>query len=237
MRKNFHFSTFIVFSLVAGSVLLFTSAIFAQGGFPTLEDFSLQTEDDGDLIAGDNGIYLPEEDAAALGGEGLIIEETGAETPHVTMKAPVSDPTPAAEPAAPKLPPAAVPPGANTLPPSPKFTVPAVPAPSTADYPTADQGVTQQMLSVPAQKPSVAVQAAPAPEYVSMDARACRLFCARRNLRRADSYVIPAPIQYPPQYYESFGWGHGGRGPMIDPYYTLRGPRHFDDPNPRPIGP
>ncbi len=26
-------------------------------------------------------------------------------------------------------------------------------------------------------------------------------------------------------------------GPMIDPYYTLRGPRDFDDPNPRPIGP
>lgn len=29
----------------------------------------------------------------------------------------------------------------------------------------------------------------------------------------------------------------GRRAPMPYPYYTLRGPRDFDDPNPRPIGP
>lgn len=33
------------------------------------------------------------------------------------------------------------------------------------------------------------------------------------------------------------GCGFGHRYPMDYPYYTLRGPRDFDDPNPRPIGP
>lgn len=33
------------------------------------------------------------------------------------------------------------------------------------------------------------------------------------------------------------GCCRGNCGPMQDPYYTLRGPRDFDDPNPRPIGP
>ncbi|MBR0193016.1 MAG: hypothetical protein IJQ31_13235 [Thermoguttaceae bacterium] len=33
------------------------------------------------------------------------------------------------------------------------------------------------------------------------------------------------------------GCGFGHRYPMEYPYYTLRGPRDFDDPNPRPIGP
>ncbi len=33
------------------------------------------------------------------------------------------------------------------------------------------------------------------------------------------------------------GCCRGNCGPMQDPYYTLRGPRDFDDPNPRSIGP
>jgi len=229
MRKNFYFSTLIIFSLVTGSLFLFSSEIFAQGGgaFPSLDDFSLQMDDDEEFALDDAGEYeLPDDDLAAMGGEGLIIADSEPEIPRTTLKTPV--------------PPPAVAPGAN----APKT---AVPAPSTADVPAPYQEITQPTLPVPAQKPqpTAAVQRAAAPQIVTTDTYYCRdcrlpgLLHQKRNVRRTESYVIPAPVRQQPMpyYYEPAGRARGYHGPMIDPYYTLRGPRHFDDPNPRPIGP
>ena len=72
-----------------------------------------------------------------------------------------------------------------------------------------------------------------------------------RNCQNGGGYVVPNPgpgkkaiiygVQrngvhaYPRR--ECPGGNCYGCGPMPYPYYTLRGPRDFDDPNPRPIGP
>ncbi|MDO4568931.1 MAG: hypothetical protein Q4D38_00940 [Planctomycetia bacterium] len=57
--------------------------------------------------------------------------------------------------------------------------------------------------------------------------------CDRRGFQPCPRPTGPVPVY--PRRAPRMGWGPAHRAPMFDPYYTIRGPRDFVDPNMRPI--
>lgn len=214
---------------VAGAVFLTGQAGFAQDDvfdfFGTDDVPVAEVEGDladlfpGDAVLEDEAVpyELPEADAAALTGEGMLEATDAEQTPAF-----VAPRTSLILDAAPEEPQGTTVP---VLPPptAPKTTLMQVPQPPQQPAP---------MAAAPVQQPqpgTVSYQDCPDFCPPELFQGRCRGIFAGRHAGRFAPAHRPEP--------RAEGRGGNSRQPMVDPYYTLRGPRHFDDPNPRPIGP
>ncbi len=157
---------------------------------------------------------LPADDAAALTGEGILEDgpETAPQAYTAAKTSPILESTVTKETGAPILPPPTSPAPKSAL------QAPPVPVQAAAPVPAAPLQETQP----------VAVNYPDCPDCPP-------LFFGGHHQRPLFTGRVPAERAHAPV----FTGGRRGASrqqPMQDPYYTLRGPRHFDDPNPRPIG-
>ncbi|MDO4550094.1 MAG: hypothetical protein Q4C96_02440 [Planctomycetia bacterium] len=239
MRKN-HFSVPVI-RLFLFSCLMFLpfSQGFSQDTDADLLLEALSDSQNNTNLVSTEEIQLHPDEAAALGGEGLQLSDPvpqPVKTSLLLESAPVEAAEPITETVTPVLPVPAVP--ANVT--SSVMETKPVPAPA-ANSAVPAPGNTA--LPVPAAAP--VTQTVPGePINVCRECNGINFGTgAWRN--RIGTRPVPAPIFHAPVHRPGIfatpdrGGRFGGfrRQPMIDPYYTLRGPRHFNDPNPRPVGP
>ena len=184
-----------------------------------------------------------------------ILEIAQADTEIVDAEAaPAAEPapTPIAE-AAPVAEPAPTPiaKAAPAAEPAPTPIVKSAPAAEPAPTPIVKAAPVESVVSDQPIPANAVVQAPQVPLAESRGMVAGTVAGNCRNCQNGGGYVVPNPgpgkkaiiygVQrngvhaYPRR--ECPGGNCYGCGPMPYPYYTLRGPRDFDDPNPRPIGP
>ena len=243
MRKNILFRSAALFSIIMGGAFLFTNTIFAQGDMgeqlPPLDILSHEVEGEDVVMADEEEILLLPDVAAALGGEGLMVEESVL---YVAEKPLVPENTSEAitEVVVPILPPPAVAPGEK----KDEAAAPAVPVSVLPKKPVVPLPPTMNpSILEPAEQTAAPVQAvytqvaAPTMENV-VYSRECRIPTGffRNRMASRNGSVESYPVNVGGRN-NGFGRSDYSRQPMIDPYYTLRGPRHFDDPNPPSIGP
>ena len=170
-----------------------------------------------------------------------ILEIAQADTEIVDAEA-----APAAEPA-----PTPIAEAAPVAEPAPTPIAKAAPAAEPAPTPIVKSAPVESVVSDQPIPANAVVQAPQVPLVESRGMVAGTVAGNCRNCQNGGGYVVPNPgpgkkaiiygVQrngvhaYPRR--ECPGGNCYGCGPMPYPYYTLRGPRDFDDPNPRPIGP